>query len=341
MIHKVKRHLKKLHHHFVPHLHEDGQQHHAHTLSLVALFLYLQIFVATIGGFYFIRLAAPQILGTVTFSADQIINLTNAKRAENGAGPVSYNAQLAQAAAAKVANMFAENYWAHNSPSGRTPWSFISSAGYKYVYAGENLARDFNDATSVVNAWMNSASHKSNLLDKNFKEIGVAVASGELTGNEGILVVQMFGTPVSQVPTQQNLAQALPSPTAPTAPAVGGQAVQTPVPSTSPSPTGNLFAEASPVASPSVQITPSPVAVPLVEVIMPAAETTVLAANQFSISKGITLGLVGFVFVLFLAEVIIVTKREHLKLRSGVLAHLGILAFVLLVIWYAVSGSIL
>lgn len=319
-------------------MHEDGAQHHAHTLSTLALFLYLQVFVATTLGFYVIKLAAPQILGTVTFTADQIIELTNVKRAENGAGKVVNNSILAQAAAAKAQNMLAENYWAHFSPSGKSPWSFMASAGYKYVYAGENLARDFNDAPAVVTAWMNSPSHKSNLIDKKFKEIGVAVVAGNLTGKEGILVVQMFGTPVSQIPTEQTTAQAQPSPTL--------------APSPTPAPIRNIFAQATPIPSP----TPSPVVSPSLEpspTTAPSAvadvsfvgvenqETTVLASNQFSISKGISLGLVGFVFLLFVGEVLLVTKKSHLKLRSGVLAHLGILAFVLLVIWYAVSGAIL
>ncbi len=338
MIHKISHHARRIHHHVFPHLHEDGQQHHAHGLSLVALFAYLQVFVFTIGGFYVIKLTAPQILGAVTFTAGQIVELTNAKRAENGVGAVVYNPLLAQAASAKANNMLSENYWAHFSPSGKSPWSFMNSVGYKYVYAGENLARDFGDAQSVVNAWMNSPSHKSNLLDRGFKEIGVAVTSGNLTGHEGILVVQMFATPVSQVPTQQNLAQASPVPS------------PTLAPSPSPSPIRNLFAQVTPVPTPtptpepSPPVSPSPVAVAEADVIGPqdvGQSATVLASNQFSISKGITLGLVGFIFLLFALEVMLVMRREHLKLRSGILAHLGILAFVLLVIWYAVSGAIL
>ncbi len=334
----IAGHFRRIHHHVLPHLHEDGQQHHAHGLSLVALFAYMQIFAFTIGGFYVIKFTAPQILGVVTFTADQIIELTNVKRTENGVGAVSYNPLLAQAAAAKASNMFAENYWAHFSPSGKSPWSFMNSVGYKYVYAGENLARDFGDAQSVVNAWMNSPSHKSNLLDRGFKEIGVAVASGNVTGHEGILVVQLFATPVSQVPVPQNLAQASPSP----APVV------TPIPT----PIRNSFAQASPTPTltpapspePSPSSSPTPIAVAQADIIVGdnvGQSATVLASNQFSISKGITLGLVGFIFVLFAAEVVMVVRREHLKLRSGILAHLGLLGFVLLVIWYAVSGAIL
>lgn len=332
MIHKISHHARRIHHHIFPHIHDDGQQHHAHGLSLIALFAYIQIFAFTIIGFYAIKLTAPQILGVVTFTAEQVIELTNVKRAENGAGSVTYNAKLANAASAKASNMLAENYWAHFSPSGKSPWSFISGSGYRYVYAGENLARDFSDAGSVVNAWMNSPSHRSNLLDKGFKEIGVAVTSGVLTGQDGILVVQMFATPVSQVPQTQTVAEA-------------------PIasPSPSPSPIRNIFAQASPSPSPTPQATvspspsPTPVEFAQADIVVGDSfqEATVLASNQFSLTKGITLGLIGFIFLLFTAEVVLVSRREHLKLRSGILAHLGVLAFLLFVIWYAVSGAIL
>lgn len=327
--------LQHVHHNVIPHLHEDGQEHSAHALSVFALFGYLAVFVVVIAGFSVIKITAPQILGAVTFSADQIISLTNVKRSENGLGQVTANQLLANAAAAKAANMFSENYWAHNSPSGKTPWTFISGAGYKYVYAGENLARDFTDAQSVVNAWMNSPSHKSNLLDKNFKEIGVAVANGNLTGQEGILVVQMFGSGLSQIPAP--LAQASPTPVAiasPTSQAVAGN-VTSPKPSPTPSP------QESPTPAPTPVVAQLDLSSPVPAQEEITSEVTVLASRQFSISKIISLALVGFVFLLFVTEVVMVSRREHLHLRSGLLAHLGILAFLLLLIWYAVGGAVL
>ena len=326
-----------LHHHFLPHNH-DGVQHHAHGLSLLALFLYLQIFVVSAAGFYVIKLKAPQILGAVTFSAQQIIDLTNQKRAENGLPALSYNPLLAQAAAAKAANMFSENYWAHNSPSGKTPWSFITGAGYKYVYAGENLARDFGDANSVVNAWMNSPSHRENLLEKNFKEIGVAVADGKLTGVDGILVVQEFGTPVSGVPTTPTVAQASPLPSPTSSPTSGP--TSKPAGAVSPSPV--VSPSPSPLATTPLQVAKDQqIIVPNNNANAPDSLAVVLSSRQFSISRFISFGLVAFVFLLFVSEVVLVIRDEKLKLRSEVIAHLGILAFVLLVIWYAVSGSVL
>lgn len=279
----------KLHHHFLPH-HHDGEHHRAHALSVGALFVYLQLLVVISAGIYLIRLTSPAILGTATFSAQQIIDLTNKKRAENNLPVLSYNPFLDQAAKAKAANMFGENYWAHFAPSGKTPWFFITAAGYKYLYAGENLARDFNDPAATVNAWMNSPSHRENILDRNFKEIGVAVEGGKLTGREGILVVQMFGA--------SNVAQVA----------------------------------QNPPAGPSESRQP---------VFAPSSQATVLASRQFPISKGISLVLVGFIFLLFMIETAFLIKKARAHLSGGVLAHVLILGFLLLAVWYSVSGAII
>lgn len=204
---------KKLVRHFLPHflvdpgsaavLGHDRVHHRAHGLSLAALFGYLQILVVITVGLYLAKVHTPQILGTAKFSVQQIVELTNQRREENSLGPLVFNRQLSAAAAAKAADMFANDYWAHNSPAGRTPWFFIKEAGYDYVFAGENLARDFTDAGSVVSAWMKSSTHRANLLDGNFREIGVAVVEGSLGGREGTLVVQMFGAGLGNVvPTQ-------------------------------------------------------------------------------------------------------------------------------------------
>jgi hypothetical protein len=310
---------KNLHHHFLPH-HHDGQPHHAHALSVHALFIYLQLFVIVAAGLYFVRLAAPRVLGAVTFSSDQIINLTNIKRAQNGLPALSNNGLLAAAATAKASDMFANDYWAHNSPQGKTPWVFITGAGYRYLYAGENLARDFNDAGSVVEAWMNSPSHRSNLLDKNFKEIGVAVADGKLGGHEGILVVQMFGAGSGAVAN-------LPSATNPPAAQPQVKANQNAVPTASPQPS-----QAPLVARPPTTIAQPPV-VP--------TEVTVLSSRQFSIAKGISLALIGFIFSLFTLEILITLRRAHIHLRSAVIAHAAILAFVLFAVWYSAAGAII
>lgn len=305
---------------FIPHFHDDGGHHRAHAISLASLFVYLQLFILVFAGFYFIRIKAPHILGTVSFSAEQIVSLTNTKRGENGLQALLPNSLLSKAAAAKAADMLANDYWAHNSPSGKTPWSFITAAGYRYVFAGENLARDFADSGSVVNAWMNSPSHRSNLLDKNFKEIGVAVADGKLGGREGTLVVQMFGAGVSQIPPPAPLVEVGPSPQS----AGAKEAIQA---GESPAP------EATPVAV--VNIGPGTNQENL------SQPVTVLASRRFSIAKGVSLGLVSFIFGLFAVEALVTIRRTNVSLKPGVVAHLGFLAFVLFAVWYAVQGAIL
>ncbi|MEK7127378.1 MAG: CAP domain-containing protein [Patescibacteria group bacterium] len=144
----------------------------------------------------------PEILGYATnISVSDLLRLSNEKRMENGAEILTYNDKLANAAAAKAADMFAAQYWAHTSPTGRDPWSFIINAGYSYLYAGENLARDFADSKGVVEAWMKSPTHRENLLNDRYKEVGFAAVNGKYGTYETTLVIQMFGTPPSGTPT--------------------------------------------------------------------------------------------------------------------------------------------
>jgi len=123
-----------------------------------------------------------------------IISLTNQKRAENGLAPLTINYSLESSASTKANDMLANNYWSHNSPSGKTPWTFIRNAGYKYLFAGENLAEGYSSGEAIIAAWMASPSHRANILNRNYKEVGVAIISGNLKGKSTILVVEHFGS---------------------------------------------------------------------------------------------------------------------------------------------------
>lgn len=137
----------------------------------------------------------PQVLGISSdVSIEQLLILTNQKRQENGLGILTLDERLNQAAANKGNDMLAKGYWAHISPDGTTPWVFIKGAGYGYTYAGENLARGYTTSPDVVNAWMASDSHRQNLLSGNYSNVGFAVVSGSLNGEDTVLVVQMLGT---------------------------------------------------------------------------------------------------------------------------------------------------
>jgi hypothetical protein len=130
-------------------------------------------------------------------SAQQVLDATNGERAKLGLAPLKLNAALSKAAAAKAADMFAHNYWAHINPNGTTPWFFIRQAGYTYTVAGENLARDFDTTDAMVAAWMASPTHKANIIHTKYQDTGIAVVNGKLDGVETTLVVHMFGKSAS------------------------------------------------------------------------------------------------------------------------------------------------
>lgn len=182
--------LKVLHQLFIPHSHNNHKAKILWThslLVLVGLFIMGRAIVdITIG-------LRPGVLGYASqIDVGKIVEYTNTNRTKAGSGKVTLNPQLTAAAQAKVDDMFKENYWAHISPKGTQPWSFITNTGYKYQHAGENLARDFSNSKDVVNAWMASPSHKKNLLDKRYKDMGIAVKDGYINGVETTIVVQLF-----------------------------------------------------------------------------------------------------------------------------------------------------
>lgn len=141
-------------------------------------------------------------------TTSKVIELTNARREKLGLTTLTQNSLLSRAAEAKAKNMFKEQYWAHYAPDGTSPWFFVRSEGYSYVAAGENLGKDFSDSESLVQAWMDSPTHRDNLLQPRYTEIGVAVVNGELFGYETTLVVQLFGEPSSGKTQAQLTAQA-------------------------------------------------------------------------------------------------------------------------------------
>lgn len=187
-----------LHHLFFPHERNNFRAKLLHHKSI-----FLAIFFLVFGGLFLsiIRTNYPSVLGVSSdISVDKLLILTNIERGKNGLGHLEMNDKLSEAASNKADDMFAKNYWAHNSPDGKTPWVFIRGAGYNYVYAGENLARGFETADEVVKAWMASLKHRENVLSENFREVGFAVKKGKLNGEETVLVVEQFGNQGERVP---------------------------------------------------------------------------------------------------------------------------------------------
>jgi hypothetical protein len=111
-----------------------------------------------------------------------------------------------QAAQAKANDEAAKGYFSHVSPDGKTSWSWFQMAGYGYSHAAENLAQGFNDAAAVNDSFMHSATHKANIMNPDYTEIGIASASGNYQGKTVTFVVQMFGSPSGAAPVATTIA---------------------------------------------------------------------------------------------------------------------------------------
>lgn len=190
-----------------------------------------------------------QVLGYATnINVGDLAALGNQERANAGQPALSLNSALSQAAYAKAQDMFANNYWAHNSPSGATPWMFIANSGYSYSTTGENLAKNFSSSAGVMYGWMNSPTHRANVLGSQYQDVGYAVLNGVLQGEETTLVVAMYGAPQSSTPPPAPAAAATETPTPPKA--AEPVKVETPAPVTTETPTTETSAPVKEAATP-------------------------------------------------------------------------------------------
>lgn len=158
----------------------------------------------TIGRLFLISASFMLIISLVGFAsltyaqsqplnASQIIEKTNFQRDLIGAKALNINEQLMNAAQAKAEHMAKNQYFSHNLPDGSPPWQFIQNNGYQYLEAGENLAITNQSDSQVVDGWMNSLTHKENLLNKNYSDIGIGIAFfGDYSNYKNTFVVVAF-----------------------------------------------------------------------------------------------------------------------------------------------------
>lgn len=132
-------------------------------------------------------------------NAQELIKLTNLARKQNNIPELIINQKLETAALEKARDLLAKNYFAHTSPNGRPFYRWIQEADYQYQSAGENLAIDFITNKAVVKAWMESPGHRDNILNQEFKEIGMATVAGQLDQKNTIMIVQLFGQPLTEL----------------------------------------------------------------------------------------------------------------------------------------------
>lgn len=180
---------------------ETGSDFKPHPLQKVAMFGMMSLVL--------ISFSLANIHSILWISSDWLVSTilpavvtdaTNKARAEEGYSPLSRNAALDEAARLKAEDMALNGYFAHWSPTGVSPWHWFNEAGYTYAHAGENLAVHFTDSSEVVEAWLNSPTHRANIMSGNYSEIGIGTAQGRFEGYDTVFVVQMFGTPALAAP---------------------------------------------------------------------------------------------------------------------------------------------
>lgn len=126
------------------------------------------------------------------YNADQVILSVNNHRINNGLQPLIVNDLLMKSAQNKANHMAENEYFSHIGYGKK--WSdFIREAGYDYAEAGENLANGFDRVDDMTIAWMESPSHRENIVNAGVTDTGVGVAFGKLDGYPTIFVVQVFG----------------------------------------------------------------------------------------------------------------------------------------------------
>jgi hypothetical protein len=308
--------LNFLRHLFLPHQtnnHKPKVLHHSSFVSYILLALAVQLV------FQIVLVTKPAVLGLATdITADRILTLVNDQRIQNGLAPVKMDSELSQGAALKANDMFAKNYWAHFAPDGTSPWDFFSQAGYHYLYAGENLARDFATSDQVVLAWMNSPTHRANILNGKYQEMGLAIVNGKLGDDETTLIVEFFGTKQGTVPKVSSAQTQQPQ----------QQAVQITV-------------------TPAVPVLAKlPVILPQ-EKLVAGANTNTLAVSTkplfdiFKVTKDFSYAIVAFLLLVLAVDAYMVKKHKIIRASGNNFAHMALLVFLLFAIYITHGGAIL
>lgn len=125
-------------------------------------------------------------------STDNILGLINVERSKAKLTVLKFDPKLVLAADNKARDMGIKSYFDHYSPTGKRGLSFIADTGLKYQTAGENLAVLFSDSQDLVTSWMNSATHKKNILNPNFQLTGIGLYTGTFEGYQTTFIVQFF-----------------------------------------------------------------------------------------------------------------------------------------------------
>ncbi len=187
----IRRHVKLA---VVPHKANQYRPHAVRRYSIAGIVL----LVFLVQGVYN-SVTSGRVLGVEsTITASGLLAATNTAREAEGKPALILNTALSRAAQLKAEDMLTHQYWSHTSPSGVTPWDWFGKVGYSYSEAGENLAKNFTTSDAVIGAWLQSPTHRDNMLKGVFTDVGFTVATGILDGRTTSVVVALYGTPAEQ-----------------------------------------------------------------------------------------------------------------------------------------------
>lgn len=125
------------------------------------------------------RITVPSVDAAVLAYEQQVVDLVNKIRVQNGLKELKHNWELSRVARYKSQDMCGNRYFSHTSPTYGSPFTMIKNFGISCRTAGENIAKGYASPEAVVNGWMNSAGHRANILNGAFTQIGVGyVADG-------------------------------------------------------------------------------------------------------------------------------------------------------------------
>jgi uncharacterized protein YkwD len=128
-----------------------------------------------------------------TKEEQQLIDLTNKERTKEKLPALKWNAVLQKTAAGHSANMVKQNKMEHEL-DGKRVLQRLDDIGYDYDFCGENigLLSDLKDIPKIHEKWMKSKTHRDNIMNNKFEEIGLAIVKHPKK-NEWY-VTQVFGT---------------------------------------------------------------------------------------------------------------------------------------------------
>ena len=130
-----------------------------------------------------------------SFTREQVITAVNKQRLSKKLPALIQNTKLNKSAQAKADDMAnpEHSYFSHISPKNKKWSAFIKEADYDYNVAGENLANGYDNIEDMITAWMNSPSHRENIINKDVDETGIGIAYGKLGNKPTVFVTQHFG----------------------------------------------------------------------------------------------------------------------------------------------------